>query len=530
MIPIIISYLTKMKTKFMNGIKKCYRDPFKGFLFTSIIIISLIKLFLIGDGFFGLIDESIYHCSGRVVLFLKEFNIKDALREIYSTKGRPGEAILKIIPHTFQFISSDIFHLKWYESKNSYPLFIYNFAIYCFTLFIHFKVSNILLKNKTLALLSVLLYCSLTNSYIYLRHATPYDASLLILYLALYKIVKNIKNEKLTFIKSLFLGNLAFFGYLVYPGYFPLIFICVFMLFFVNLKKENFLNNLYHACCFLIGCALCLVFFETLARIVGCSYLMEAMRISSTITQGSFDESFSFIFKYLFEVETLTGLIIIAGLILFVTCIYRIIYKKKIQDYSLVLLLGGSTIFIYLAYACAGYFFHKMIFYGRLLHQYLPVICIFAVFSINYYLKDVKRNQRVYFIISIFLIINFCANFYIYKSFAYPRDVYWKYCKSEEIKNIDVVCESDYGWPVIPVNEDTLHDPEMIIVNGCHMYPYNDITKTNIYKPKAGYQLLESRPHFLNFKAYQYEGFDIVDRDNFDKTNFQIKVYSKKDF
>ena len=343
---------------------------------------------------------------------LSELKIGAAIKDIFSTQGRPADAVIKIIPNAMQYVTANIFSLNYYESKNSYPLFIFNFIIYCFILVIHFKLSYLLLKDNFLALISVLLYSTLTNSYLYLRHALPYDMSLLIFYLAIYKIAIYTEENSLSFKKSLLIGIFSFLGFLVYPGYFPLFIVGLFILFFNNLSKQNILKKIYYSSYYILGGLLCLFIFEKIGRLVGRSYILDAIGLSKTITQGSFEESFVFILKYLFEVEGLTGIILLISLFIFFIIMLYQIKNKRFKQYSLISLLGIALLGMYLAYAFAGYFLHKVVFYGRLLHQYLPFICIFSIYAINELLiRITRKNQLILCVISIIFIVNFGFNF-----------------------------------------------------------------------------------------------------------------------
>ena len=111
------------------------------------------------------------------------------------------------------------FGLYIYEPSNSFSLFIFNYVVYVLLMFLHFKFSKLLFKNDLYCYCSVLFFSCLTNSYVYLRHAVPYDLSLLIIYFCLYKIILNIKKESLTNKDLIGFGFLAFLGYLTYPGY-----------------------------------------------------------------------------------------------------------------------------------------------------------------------------------------------------------------------------------------------------------------------------------------------------------------------
>src|SRR6185295_17018051 len=121
-----------------------------------------------------------------------------------------------------QYASAKLFGLYYYENMNSYPLFLFNFLIYCLILVVHYRFSRLIFKDNILALISVLMYSALTNSYLYLRHALPYDMSLLILYQVFYVVVKNAEVNIFTYKQSFILGLISFFGYIVYPGYFTL--------------------------------------------------------------------------------------------------------------------------------------------------------------------------------------------------------------------------------------------------------------------------------------------------------------------
>jgi hypothetical protein len=518
----------------------CYRNqPLKYFLITSIVLLTVIKLSLIGTGFLAFPDEFRYAFSRQALRDLSELKIRPAINDIFSTQARPADVILKTIPNAIQFVTAKIFKLNYYESNNSYPLFIFNFFIYCFILIVHFKFSKLVLKDSFLALISVVLFSSLTNSYLYLRHALAFDTSLLIFYLIIYRTVKYTEEDGLSFRKCFLLGFFSFFGYLVYPGYFPLFIVGLFLIFFNNLTKKDFIKKIYYSGYYFFGGIFCLIIFEIMSRLGGRSYILDALIASRVVTQGSSEESFTFIIKYLFAVEGLTGIILIISLTLFCFIILNQIISKTFRQHSLIMLLGIVIIGLFLAYAGVGYFLSNLILMGRSLHQYFPFICIFSLFSINKILiKITSKNELILFIISIVFMINFGVNFIHYNSFSYPRDIAWKLSKTINLEDIENVCEYDDSWSVMPSkNEYTNSDIHTIInsqfhnilvTNCCYIYPVNDLTKYHLFYPKDNYTLMESKPHFINFKPYQYEGYSIVERHNIDKINLQIKLFSKK--
>lgn len=519
-------------------VNKLSLQPFKNFLILSILVVTAIKLSLIGSGFLSFLDEFRYTYSGKALQYLSELKVSAAINALFLTQGRPAEAIINIFPNAIQLATANIFNLNYYESLNSFPLFVFNFIIHCSILIVHFKFSKLVFKDFHLALVSVLLFGTLTNSYIYIRHALPYDASLLIFYLVIFKMVKYTQVNMLTFQWSFLLGIFSFLGYLVYPGYFPLFVFCLIILFFNNLSKENTLRKAYNSGYFLLGSFTCLVFFEVFSRFGGHSYILDAIALSGTVIQGSFEESYTFIIKYLFEVEGLTGIVIVLSLSFSCTIMLHQFRNKTYLQNPLVLLIALSIFGLFIAYASAGYFFHKMVLYGRLLHQYLPFICIVSLFPICQ-IKRISYNRLVLLIISIVFIVNFGLNFTSYKSLAYPRDVAWKLNATIYIEDIENVCELNNSWSMLPSYKEYAHSDvhikrdnrqlhSILITNCCAVCSGVCPEIYSEFIPDSSYHLLETNPHFINFKAYQYEGYNIIDRQNIDKINLQIRVFSKK--
>gem|GEM_PF-1149217 len=513
-------------------------QPLKYFLITSIVLITAIKLCLIGEGFFYFSDEFRYKYSLMAMYEFSRLHFGEAFSYLFSAVARPGMVIIKIIPSAFQFITADIGGLHMYESDNSYPLFIFNFFIYCLILILHYKFSELLLKDRLAALFSVLLFGTLTNSYVYLRHVFPCDESLLIIYLVLYKTVKLTTEGTLTLSKSFILGFFSFFGFSVYPGYFPLFFCCLAILFFNNMTKKTFIKKFFQSIIYACGSILCLVLFEIMSRIGGSSYVISAFSITDKITMGSFEESFSFIFKYLYTVEGLTGVFLILGIAFFCFFMIFFIRIKQHKQHALIGLLGVVILGIFIVYAGAGYFFHKMVFYGRLLHQYVPFLCIFSVFAINELLIKTRWRNTIILILSLAFILNFCVNIWQYKKVTYPRDVAWKLSKIYNLQNVDNVSEyKDIYSVVVPelgnISFNSCTEPEHVsktlIVTNCFIYrPFDDLTKYNKFQPGDDYEMIFSAPRSNNFKGYLFEGPDINQRKNAERINLQIKIFKKK--
>jgi hypothetical protein len=534
-------FFTKIKSRLQFKVRNHDQQALTYFLIAIIVLITVIKLDLIGAGFLAFPDEVRYCQSGRALQHISELKINAAIKDIYLTQGRPADGIISIIPNAMQYITGRIFNLNLYDPQNTYPLFLFNFFIYCLILIVFYKISKLLLKDTDLALFCVLLYSTLTNSYLYLRHALPYDMSLLIFYFLIYKIIIYTNEDSLSFVKSLILGFCSFLGFLVYPGYFPLIIVGLFILFFNNLSNKYVYDKFIYLGSYTIGGAFCLVIFEKIGRLAGRSYINDAIGLSKTIKQGSFEEAFSYILKYLYRVEGLTGIFLLLGIsIFFLIMLYRL-KRKTFEPYSLINLLAIALLGNYLAYASAGYFFHKVVFYGRLLHQYLPFICIFSIYSMNVLLtKLTTKNKLILSLISIIFIVNFGYNFINYKSYSYPRDMLWQLIKANNSINVKNIFEYDDRWPVMPKGSELsysdIHGKAIesyynIILTGGHfsaaIYLVNTSNNHHIFNPNDNYHLLKSKSSFMNFKAYQFDsGANMNDRHYMDNYHIKINIYS----
>jgi hypothetical protein len=498
-----------------------------------ILVITCLKLTLIGKGFLAFPDEFIYRSSERALKSLLNGDARSALYEIFSTQGRPGEALVKMIPCAFQMVTASVFNVSYAE--NTYPMFFFNFIVHCLLLLVHYKFSKLLLKDKFLALTSLLLYTALTNSFIYLRHILPYDTSLLVFYYVLYRVVKGTDSGNLKLMSSFFLGLLSFFGLVIYPGYFPLYLAGGAMLFFNKMDLQNLKNRFYNAGMFILGGTYCLILAELISNYSGRSYIADSIILSGNITQGSFEESFSFIIKYLFEVEGIPGMILATGVAGFLM-IFSFKFNQGITA-SAIILLFALLFSIFISYACLGYFKHNVVFYGRLLHQYYPFLCLFTVFAFNGVLERVKRSKMFLMNVSGLFIVVFGINLWKYHQFSYPRDIAFRYNREYVISNRKLVFEYGTSVAAFP-SEDELIFPvqsekkantfsEFTMVNFCYFYPAEDPSLYHEYIPGSGSTLISSGSYFLNNKAYQYEGFNIAERENISGMNLHIKVYGK---
>ncbi|WP_298151286.1 hypothetical protein [Flavobacterium sp.] len=495
-----------------------------------IVAVSFFKITLVNQGFLAFPDEDRYRASGQVLKRLAEGDLHTAIQFLFSTKGRPGDTVVKVLPTIGQYISAQIFGMEIYESKNAFPVFIYNYIIYSLLLLLHYKVSLYYLKDRFLSLFSVLILSTMVVSYISLRHADPYDGSLVILYYVFYKIIKT-ENAAISYKKTFLLGVLAFFGYLCYPGYILLFLSLPFFCFVTEKDAAYRFSGFKRMVVFISGSLGCLLIFEGISRCGGVSFIEISMRLSGTITQGSFDECFSFIFKYLFEAEGAVGLFLTAGLCTFVGIVVWDLMrhrKLRIPDIYVTFVI---LCFFFLAYSAMGYYFHKVVWYARLIKQFIPFIVIFTVYAVQRFKMRHSVVTAVVLGLSINLSVGCCLKIQEYKRYVYPKDMAWDCFNQYRFKKAMEVFE--YGksrsfMPNFAINKKKFPEPnapELVFINSGGFYPFDDMKDYRKYRNQDNYKLLKSGPSCLHFKAYQYEGYNIRARKNIDAADLQVQVY-----
>ncbi|OGX83504.1 glycosyltransferase family 39 protein [Hymenobacter glacialis] len=160
--------------------------------------------------------------------------------------------------------------------------------------------------SANISLVGIVLYSGLVNTNVYLRHILPYDHSLFFFLLALSGLLA--PTDAGTTRRHWWSGILAGVSYAVYPGYFlgPLVLLGLSLALSLvpeGREEKPLMRRLKPVVSLLAGLVAVLVTFELLARLSDTSYLASSRYIATTVTQGSFDEGFSFIATYFWEVE-----------------------------------------------------------------------------------------------------------------------------------------------------------------------------------------------------------------------------------
>lgn len=498
-----------------------------------IIVIGIYRFSLTDRGALVFPDELSYVETFNALHNLFKDDLKGFCKHISSIGAIPGNTTIRMIPAIGQLFLCKLTGVPVFNPYSLKVATAFNVIISLFILIVFYKLSFLLFnKDPKTAFLSMFIYGLVVNNNIYIRHIVPYDISLLCFLSSLYIIVKSsITNYQLkTYIIS---GILVGFGFAIYQGYyfFPVL---IFTLILFNKNLPIFSNQkLIGILIFVISAVTVLLFYEILAKIGDVSLFNTYLLLGQKdFSLGDFNEGFIFIFKYLFEVEGVMGILIIAFSLLCYAKIFLHFSKAKTShnNYFVLKMLLMISLTGYLIHASLSYFFHSKVFFGRLLHMYYPFL-IWAIFII---LSDIRNKKLKYWmttftiVISLYSFVIFSIKYY---SLGYPRDILYK--KGIKIENVNytniihetppyVVFASPDPWNA-KTGKPYMDNKNYKLVNFCFLiHNMKDLVP---YKQKDNEKLIFSRPHFNTFPAYYYEGHTPQERAWLKERQYKISVY-----
>jgi hypothetical protein len=489
------------------------------------------KLSFLGKGLYSNQDENRYISAQNAVEEIKHGNIAKGIDWLFSAQGRPGYVMVSMVPATIQIVVANYLLIGYNNYSVLWIPYIFNLLVFFIILFLIYKTSRRLDLQKSTSILITLLYSLTVNSYIYLRHAFPYDISLMILILSYCYFISANLNQSFSIKKVFLIGLLISLAFTVYPGYFQLV-LALFTIITLRLYTEFgiTINGLRRLVSFIIGLTAPILFFQGLSLMVGKSYFEESKTLSGTIIQGSFEENHSFLFKYFFDAEAPLGYILF---LLVLLCSALIISGKSFCKNNIIKLTYLVLFIVFSIFIVQGLVFKKMVFYGRLLHQYYPFIIIMCGIGIQY-LVDQFKFKHIQLIASTSFFVMTIPNQLEYFKVEYAENLE-KLIQEKNIKYryVESSCEWDsceFPKSVISslsAKSDSTSNISLHLVNWCYTRTDIMLNPKNKIKPDLSGRILIDTPHWINFPAYQYEGAGIPQREFFKKNPRRILVLEK---
>jgi len=497
-----------------------------------ILLLGLYRISLLGNGAMAFPDESRYGHSIYALDCLQNHDYKGFLSNIFITQARPGDVLLHLIPAGIQGI---FYHTSGWDPRLPVSFIIpqlFNLIISLLLTLVFYRLSLIVLKDFYPAFSATVIYSLLANSNIYIRHLLPYDAALLIILTALWYVLKNRESSKNISKTALISGFLAAISFLTYPGYYysPVL---IWGAFAIGAWGKTPLKNIFNtSAIFTASLGLVIVVFEGFARLIGSSYLHNAIGLSSAINQGSFEEGFTFGLKYLIQVEGIIGYLLILCFVWYICLkvseMTRQGTKKTfMDDFFLLIVLSGSG---FIVHASLSAIFHKMVFYGRLLHLYLPFL-VWASFKGLSSLKTAWWRYASYLVLVSASLASFACFALSYSDLVYPRDVLYRYrilCPG--LDSSKFVFERHPAKRVIAPPSPKIRgfdaamlDTSLTTVNAGYFYPVKGLFEPYL---QSDHQVkIFTGLHFLNFPAYLFEGYNIGERSLMRERKTYISVF-----
>lgn len=507
------------------------KDKVKILLFVVFGISIIAKTVLLGKGYLSLPDEFRYIAAQDFIELFKKGELNAALSQLFEVQGRPGLVIAAILPAGIQILLSNYLMIPYNSATAAWVIYMYNIVIYLITLWCLFRISKKLGFDDCQSLLTLILFTFTLNGFIYLRHTFPYDTSLLFGLLAFNVQLGNNSQS----IRSLTFQGLSISAcFLIYPGYFPLVF--AFGLFWLFQNRASFGNAgwIKHGLVFSTAFSVPFITIELLAGMCGKSYFFDAKQLSQTIIEGSFEEGFSFIFKYLWQVEQGVGLLYMLGLLIVLYSIFnKLINNSKIGlKPTEWLFVAIATGFVF--YASLVFFLHKMVFYGRIIHQFIPFMALFTMYGLFEVIKSEKLKKQITVVLPIFILILSLPAYSQYSGMEYPRDFFNRSNRNGALKarNIEYYCQWLSSLPRVEKFADTqnIMFNKIILVNSCH--PSGDSVQNgkqwNHFIPSPGQKLMARAPHYMSYIGYQFEGASIKQRKELSENPPMLEIYAEK--
>lgn len=387
------------------------------------IALAVFRLSLISKGHLFYSDEFRYFQAFSAWHHFLHGKIIDGIGCFFKVYARPGFVLVSLVPAGLQ-----LFLAHWVKIPNSAVLSFFdlpsffNVLITLTSSVVFYRIASLLTVRRGVAAAGTVVYSMLVNSNLYIRHMSPYDYSLLCFLIAIYVMLSRQHSGSCDWRSAAFCGFLCGLGFLIYPGYYALVAIvalCLAALARFDLKV---------LAAYIVSLMGPILGMQALSLMVGASYFSDCRYVSSMINHGSFEEGFLFIVRYMHDVEGAAG----AALLALALVYFCFIWARDGQA-SRWLLASAALMFGF--HAVEGVVFHRMVFYGRLLHMYFPFVVLAAVRALDVIDQETWRKAAVCLWLAV-SVVSFVPFAMAYSRLVYPGDLYFKYLAGFPVKRV----------------------------------------------------------------------------------------------
>jgi hypothetical protein len=494
-------------------------------LFAVLIAVTAVyRLTLLDRGATAFVDETLYFTSVAALQSLTAGDVHGAVKAVATARGRHGAtlvqlpvAVLQAIPAHFGIPASNLQSLL-------IPA-ICNVLVTLATLYFFFHICVEVCGDAWAALIGTAVYALLVNTNLYVRHMLPYDWALCVGLGAVWLAVTRPRTARLPVWTGLLTGAMV----TIYTGYY--LFAAVLGVAFVLQAwwSGGWRQAVRFAGLFAAAAATVIAAMEVIFRSGGLSFVGGLLAQSRDIVFLSADDGWMFLPGYLLQVERLSGVALLAGMVAF-------LWRAALRARRLAL----RPIDFLILPAVAGWAWqslssaqlHTIPLYGRLLHPWMPFLALALADSMaaaeRPRLRDVSRA-----VVVMAGVVSWVLSARAYHRLAYPPDVlYALRIDTTRVPENHKLCElypgTSYASPG-PLDRETRYPytdagNNDILVNFCQALPQvpRPIVPAVINEPTT---LLYDGPHWMTFPAYAFEGLAPPDRAAMMENGYRVRVF-----
>lgn len=487
-----------------------------------IALVAAFRLSLLGRGAMAFLDETMYYKAALALDELRAGHVAAAMTHIASNNGRPGNAILQLVPAALQAIPF-AFGVPPSNPRSLMIPVAWNALLTLVALYFFWRITVLLLDGDRIAsTLAVVVYGVLANSNLYVRHLLANEPALCIGMAALWLALSRPPEWR----AAVGVGLLSGFAVTVYPGYAVFALVPGFVLVVVPSAIRSSARTVL-AAGFAAGGAASVIAMELFCRIGGISYIASAWTLSRTITQGSFDEGWIFFPRYLIRVERYAGVVLLCGAAAFAYRVLRLVAQRRVLrpiDWVVIAAMAG---WFWQAFASSAA--HSMVLYGRLIHPWMAFLVWATIDGICSTRRAAARNA-LYAVVVTASVVSWISFARAYLPLAYPTDVLYALRINTAIvaaqqRRCAMPPLQAYDSPA-PIDRRTgapySARRDYVLINFCQGAPSAD------HRPSAAAvscaQEVFRAPHFMAFPAYAFEGLTPEQRDEIARPEYDLHV------
>lgn len=507
------------------------------------LVLLASRLLLPGRGALADSDEARYRQSWAALAAAGQGNWREMCYALSSTAGRPADAVWRLLPAAGQQLLRQWLGWSLEDPRSLLVPVLGNVLTVTASAWMFYRICQRLLaaegaRRDLWALLAAVLYAGLANTNLYVRHVLPYDSALLVFFGLLNVVLQQSARPSVGFFGWLGVG--AGLLFLLYPGYYagPVLLLAPLLPWQPARLPRRYAGRVV---VFGLGAGLPLLAAEALSRAGGGPpYWAVAYDLSRGILQGAPEEGYSFLGKYLLQVEGPLGALLL--LLLFLALCRVPLAPSRLGRLSWAgwrprsrraRLLAAAAV-LFLAHATAAAMLHRIVWYGRLLHLYLPLLVLAGVAALAATTRawPARRITALALAGAALSLGSFGLFLRGYLGLAYPPNVLWDNRvgalppgQVRHLNEVRVAPGMLYPLPLPgpgPVAE--VGDSLTVLLNCAHLYPLTAATRLPPVVFGPGARVLFDGPYYDAFRPYTFDGLAPAERAEAARRRFRVRI------